>query len=99
MIRTLLLAAAALLAPLPIHAATLVTAARYLDVDTGRYVDNPAILVGNDGRIQQIGSIASIQVPDGTKHVVDSGIRFANGLRCNTSPRSSSRNFAAFWIR
>jgi imidazolonepropionase-like amidohydrolase len=80
MIRTLLLTTAALLAPWPAHAATLVTAARYLDVDTGRYVDNPAILVGDDGRIQQIGSIASIQVPAGTRHVDLPGETLLPGL-------------------
>jgi imidazolonepropionase-like amidohydrolase len=70
MTRTVLLAAvAAILAPLPAQAATVVTAARYLDVNTGRYVDNPAILVGDDGRIQQIGNLASMQLPAGTKHI------------------------------
>jgi imidazolonepropionase-like amidohydrolase len=80
MTRTVLLAVAAMLAPLPAQAATVVTAARYLDVSTGRYVDNPAILVGDDGRIRQIGSLASMQLPAGTKHIDLPGETLLPGL-------------------
>ena len=52
----LLLSGAAMLFAASAHAATLVTADRYLDVRTGRYVPNPAILVGDNGRIQAIGT-------------------------------------------
>jgi len=67
--RFLLAAAAAFAIVAPASAATLVSADRYLDVATGRYVDNPAILIGDDGRIRQIGTLAAIQVPQGTKHI------------------------------
>ncbi len=33
---------------------TVITAARYLDVATGRYIEHPAIFVGDDGRITSI---------------------------------------------
>ena len=62
------------------QAATIVTADRMLDVKTGRYVDNPAILVGDDGRIITIGSLASMQVPAGTKHIDLAGETLLPGL-------------------
>ena len=61
------------------QAATLVTADRYLDVRTGRYVANPAILVGDDGRIQAIGN-ASMSVPAGTATVDLAGMTLLPGL-------------------
>ena len=36
-----------------------VTADRYLDVATGRYVEHPAIFIGDDGRITSIGRPAA----------------------------------------
>ncbi|HWC57038.1 MAG TPA: amidohydrolase family protein, partial [Sphingomicrobium sp.] len=51
------------------QAATVVTADRMLDVTSGRYVDHPAILIGDDGKIQQVGNIASMQLPAGVKHI------------------------------
>jgi imidazolonepropionase-like amidohydrolase len=80
MIARFALAAAAILCALPAQAATVVTAARYLDVKTGRYVDNPAILVGDDGRIQQIGTLAAMQLPAGTRHVDLPGETLLPGL-------------------
>jgi imidazolonepropionase-like amidohydrolase len=65
----LLAAGAAVLAASSAQASTVVTADRMLDVTNGRYVDHPAILIGDDGKIQQIGSIASMQLPAGTKHI------------------------------
>jgi len=65
----ILAAGAAVLAASSAQAVTVVTADRMLDVTSGRYVDHPAILIGDDGKIQQIGSIASMQLPAGTKHV------------------------------
>ena len=75
-----ILAAGALLSAAPATAATIVTADRMLDVKTGRYVDNPAILVGDDGRIITIGSLASMQVPAGTKHIDLAGETLLPGL-------------------
>ena len=71
---------AALLATTSAQAATVVTADRMLDVRTGRYVDHPAIVVGDDGRIQQIGQIASMQLPAGVKHIDLPGETLVPGL-------------------
>ncbi len=76
----LLAAAAALSVAAPAGAATLITADRYLDVNTGRYIQNPAILVGDDGRIQQIGTLAAIQVPQGTATIELPGRTLVPGL-------------------
>jgi imidazolonepropionase-like amidohydrolase len=78
--RFLLAAVAALSLAAPATAATLVTADRMLDVTSGRYVDHPAILVGDDGRIQQIGNAASMQLPAGTKHIDLPGETLLPGL-------------------
>ena len=81
MIRKLALSAvAAALFASSASAATLVTADRMLDVQTGRYVQNPAILVGDDGHIQQIGTLAAMQVPAGTKHIDLAGKTLLPGL-------------------
>lgn len=78
---THLLAGAALLsAAAAAEAATLVTADRYLDVRTGRYVANPAILIGDDGRIQAVGELASMSVPAGTKTIDLAGMTLLPGL-------------------
>ena len=74
-----LFAAAASLAA-PAAASTVVTADRMLDVQAGRYVDHPAILIGDDGRIQQIGNLASMQLPAGTKHIDLPGETLLPGL-------------------
>jgi imidazolonepropionase-like amidohydrolase len=76
----LLAAAAAVFLAAPATAATVVTADRMLDVKTGHYVDNPAILVDDNGRIVQIGKLASMQVPAGTKHVDLPGETLLPGL-------------------
>ena len=78
--RILLAAAAALSIAAPATAATIVTADRMLDVKTGRYVDHPAILVGDDGRIQQIGNLASMTVPAGTRQIDLAGETLLPGL-------------------
>lgn len=76
----LLAAVAAVSIAVPASAATIVTADRMLDVKTGRYVDHPAILVGDDGRIQQIGNLASMTVPAGTKQIDLAGETLLPGL-------------------
>src|SRR4051794_25405906 len=73
-------AAAALFVAAPVSASTLVTADRMLDVATGRYVDHPAILIGDDGRIQQVGSLASMQLPAGVRHIDLPGETLLPGL-------------------
>ena len=74
------LGAGALLGATSVHAATVVTAERMLDVRTGQYVANPAIVIGDDGHIQQIGSIAAMQLPAGTKHIDLPGETLLPGL-------------------
>ena len=76
----LLLAGAAFLCSAAAQAATLVTADRYLDVRTGRYVESPAILIGDDGRIQMVGNLASMTLPAGTKTVELAGMTLLPGL-------------------
>jgi len=76
----LLAAVAAVSIAVPASAATIVTADRMLDVKTGRYVDHPAIVVGDDGRIQQIGNLASMTVPAGTKQIDLAGETLLPGL-------------------
>ncbi|HET7604641.1 MAG TPA: amidohydrolase family protein [Sphingomicrobium sp.] len=75
-----ILAAAAMVTVTSAQAATVVTAARMLDVTTGRYVENPSILIGDDGKIQQIGQLASMQLPAGVKHVYLPGETLLPGL-------------------
>src|SRR5690349_22486392 len=75
-----ILAAAALIGGTSGQAATVVTADRMLDVKTGQYVDHPAIVVGDDGRIQQIGNLAAMQLPAGTKHIDLPGETLLPGL-------------------
>jgi imidazolonepropionase-like amidohydrolase len=64
----------------PAQAATVVTADRMLDVSTGRYVDHPAILIGDDGHVQQVGNLAAMQLPAGTKHIDLPGETILPGL-------------------
>lgn len=72
-------AAAALAAPAAAEQ-VVVTADRYLDVTTGRYVENPAILIGDDGRISAIGNLAAMTLPEGTRHIDLSGQTLVPGL-------------------
>lgn len=78
--RILLAAVAAMAIAAPASAATVVTADRMLDVATGRYVANPAILIGDDGRIRQIGSLAAMRLPAGTRHIDLAGETLLPGL-------------------
>ena len=76
----LLAAAAVVLGGASVDAATLVTADRMLDVTSGRYIDHPAILIGDDGKIQQVGSAGSIKAPAGVKHIDLAGETLLPGL-------------------
>jgi len=80
MIKSLLACAAALLVVPPASAVTVVTADRMLDVTTGRYVDKPAIVIGDDGRVQQVGRIGSLQLPAGAKRIDLPGETLLPGL-------------------
>lgn len=78
--RLLLAAVAAVSFAVPASAATVVTADRMLDVTTGRYVDHPAIFIGDDGRIQSIVNAATVQIPAGTRHIDLPGRTLLPGL-------------------
>ena len=78
----MLLAGAAVLlgAALPADAATLVTADRYLDVTSGRYIEGAAILVGDDGRITSVTAGAEGQLPANVKRIDLPGYTLLPGL-------------------
>jgi len=78
--KRILLAAAALSIAAPVSAATVVTADRMLDVSSGRYVDHPAIFIGDDGHIQSVVNAATVQYPAGTKHIDLPGETLLPGL-------------------
>ena len=67
--RLLLAAAAALSFAVPASANTVVTAARMLDVNTGRYVDNPAIFIDDTGHISSIGDARTVRWGADVKHI------------------------------
>ena len=77
--RTLLLAAA-LLASTAGSAATVVTADRYLDVNSGRYVENPVIIIGDDGRIKSIQTAVQVRLAPGDKRIDLAGKTLVPGL-------------------
>ena len=78
--RWIVAAAAAVLTATSAQAVTVVTAERMLDVRTGQYVASPAIVIGDDGKILQVGSLASLQLPAGTKHIDLPGETLLPGL-------------------
>ena len=53
----------------PASAASVVTAARMLDVQTGRYVANPAIFVDDAGRITSIADAKTVRWGADVKHI------------------------------
>jgi imidazolonepropionase-like amidohydrolase len=62
------------------QAATVVTADRYLDVLSGKYVDHPAIFVGDDGRITNIADARTVRWSANVKHVDLAGKTLIPGL-------------------
>src|SRR5687768_8190569 len=75
-----LLLAAALLATSSAHAASVVTADRYLDVLTGKYVEHPAIFIGDDGRISSIADARTVRWGSDVKHIDLAGKTLVPGL-------------------
>jgi imidazolonepropionase-like amidohydrolase len=75
-----LAAALVLLAPAPVVARSVVTAARYLDVATGRYVEYPAIFIGDDGRITAIADARTARWDSQTDHINLAGQTLVPGL-------------------
>ena len=81
MVKHLLLAATALLGAAPAFAEkVVVTADRYLDVETGRYVENPAIFIGDDGRITNIADSRVVKWGADVRHINMSGKTLLPGL-------------------
>ena len=62
------------------QAQTVVTADRYLDVATGRYVEHPAIFVDPAGRITSIADARTVRWGSEVKHVDLSGRTLVPGL-------------------
>ncbi len=62
------------------HSASVVTADRYLEVATGRYIEHPAIFVGDDGRITGIADARTIRIADTVKHIDLPGATLLPGL-------------------
>jgi len=67
--RLMLAAVAALSFAVPASAATVITADRYLDVETGRYVPNPAIFVDDTGHITSIADARTVKWGSEVKHI------------------------------
>jgi len=81
--RAAFLVAAVSLATLAAPAAAeqrVVTADRYLDVATGRYVEHPAIFIGDDGRITSIADARTIKWGADVRHIDLSGRTLLPGL-------------------
>ena len=57
-----------------------VTADRYLDVQTGKYVEHPAIFIGDDGRISSIADARTVRWSAGVRHLDMSGRTLVPGL-------------------
>lgn len=78
--RALVLAAALLsVAPAALAQNVYVTADRMLDVQTGRMMPEPAIII-QDGVITQVGSRASLQVPSAAEVIELPGVTLVPGL-------------------
>lgn len=82
MIRSLVLAAVsvAAIASAALAEPTVITADRYLDVRTGKYVDHPAIFVGDDGHITSIADARTVKWGSDVKHIDMSGRTLVPGL-------------------
>ena len=79
--RTSVIALLAILAlPTAATAASVVTADRYLDVATGKYVEHPAIFVGDDGRITGIADARTVKWASNITHIDLGGETLVPGL-------------------
>ena len=70
----------AVLAAAPVQSASVITADRYLDVATGKYVEHPAIFVGDDGRITGIADARTVKWGSMVKHIDLGGETLVPGL-------------------
>ena len=76
------LAATAALSSAPAFSASVITADRYLDVQSGRYIENPAIFVDDNGKITSIADARTVRFAAGpnSKHIDLSGKTLVPGL-------------------
>jgi len=61
-------------------AATVVTADRYLDVATGRYVESPAIFIDDSGHITSVADARTVRFDSSIKHIDLAGETLLPGL-------------------
>ena len=59
---------------------SVVTADRYLDVQSGKYVEHPAIFIGDDGRISGIADARTVKWGADVRHIDLSGRTLLPGL-------------------
>ena len=78
--RILTIAIAAIALASPATAKSVVTADRYLDVATGRYVEHPAIFIDDPGRITAIGDARTVRWGADVTHINLSGRTLLPGL-------------------
>ena len=71
---------ASLALPVAAHADTYVTADRYLDVESGDYVDAPVIRVGDDGRIVSIETGTMPVLGEGDRQIDYAGMTLLPGF-------------------
>ena len=76
----ILISVTSLSAPVVANAASVITADRYLDVATGKYVDHPAIFVGDDGRITGVGDARLVKWGSNIRHIDLAGQTLLPGL-------------------
>ena len=79
-IKHLLAASVAAIFSVSAQAATVVTADRYLDVDTGRYVESPAIFIDDSGRITSVADARTVRWGAEVKHIDLAGETLLPGL-------------------
>ncbi len=72
-------AAASLAAPAQAEK-TVVTADRYLDVASGRYIEHPAIFIGDNGRITSVADARTVKWGADVRHIDMSGKTLLPGL-------------------
>ena len=77
-----------------------VTAARLLDVHTGRYLERPLVII-TDGRITAVGTQGALAVPDGARKVDLPRLTLLPGLidmhvHLDSDPRYGGYNYLAF---
>ena len=70
----------ALMAAPALAGTTVITAERFLDVASGKYVDHPAIFVGDDGRIDSIADARTVRWSADVRHIDLSGKTLLPGL-------------------